>query len=257
MLRLAFLVIVIASCTRATAPLPTTPRAAYVTVHVDTLAPEHRAEFEAARREWVALLRGAHATDLRGTFYEVADVGFMTMRPLAKFADLDARGAERKRAVAAVPAEAMQRYDTRSDAVLAFPHHSEIWERDDDLAYAPPAGALDERTAGAIEMIVEDIKADSASESEYEATWREIRAALEAAHYPLTRITYETVFGSGRVVTLWLAPSPAALATTSVEAALRTQLGDEKSAALLERYNAVVLHREQHQVIRRDDLSSP
>jgi serine/threonine protein kinase len=230
---------------------------AYLTVHIDTLAPEHRAEFEAARREWVAVLHRAHATDQRGTFYEVADVGFVTMRPFATFADLDARAADRKRALAAVPAEALQRYDARSDAALGFPHYSEIWQRDDDLGYAPRAGALDEQAANAIEMIVEDVKADSASEREYDATWREIRAALEAAQYPLTRITYETVYGSGRVVTLWLAPSSAALTATSVEAALCAQLGDVRAAALLARRDAIVLHREQHRVSRRDDLSVP
>src|SRR5258708_7233674 len=46
----------------------------YRTVHIDTLAPGRAAEFEAARRDWVAVLHAAHATDHRGTYYEVDGV---------------------------------------------------------------------------------------------------------------------------------------------------------------------------------------
>jgi hypothetical protein len=226
-------------------------------VHIDTLPAAKRAEFEAARREWVGVLHAAHASDQRGTFFEVPDIGFVTLRPFGTFTDLDARGPARKRALVNVPAEALDRYDARSDAVLAFPHHSEIWQRDPDLGYVPAEGALDEQTAGAIEMIIEDVKADTAAEREYDATWREIAAALAAAHYPLTRITFETVYGSGHVVTWWLAPSASALAAASLEATLRAQLGPAKAKTLLARRAAVVLRSEHHAMLRRDELSSP
>src|SRR5690349_11759579 len=80
----------------ACAPSPkSAPRAAeaprYRTVHIDTLAPEKAAQFEAARREWVEELRRAHASDLRGLFLQVDRDRFYTIRPFATFASLDTR----------------------------------------------------------------------------------------------------------------------------------------------------------------------
>jgi hypothetical protein len=251
-MRLVPAVVVVAACTHA-API----RPSYVTVHVDTLTPDRFAEFEDARREWVGVLRAAGATDQRGTFFEVAGIGFVTMRPFARFGELDPRGAERTRALAHVSADALERYTDRSDAALAFPHRSEIWQRDDDLGYAPAHGALDERTAGAIELVIEDVKADAASEREYDAVWTAMRDALARASFPLTRVTYGSVYGSGRVVTLWLASSAGVLASASLERALRDALGEQQAAALLARRDAVVLRVERHAARRRDDLSSP
>jgi hypothetical protein len=152
--------VIFAACAGA----PTVPAAPaaphYRTVHIDTLAPDKAAQFEGARRAWVAELHSHGASDQRGRFFEVVGVGFLTIRPFSKFADLDARGASRKAALANVPADALARYDKLSDESLAFPHASEVWEPDTDFAF----GSLDETTAGAIEMIVEDVRPDTASE---------------------------------------------------------------------------------------------
>lgn len=235
-----FLAILLAACAAPHAP-PTTPAKRY-TVHIDTLQPDKATQFEEARRAWVATLREHHATDQRGRFYEVKGVGFVTLRPLGTFAELDGRAAARKSALGGVPPESLKRYDEQSDAVLAFPHTSEVWEIDDDLGYAPAANALDLATAGRIAMVVEEVRPDSASEAAYQRAWDARRRELIAAKYPLTRVTLRSVFGSGRLVTMWLAHSEAELAATPLP---------EPSGS------DVVVRREQQLVIPRPDLSSP
>jgi hypothetical protein len=246
--------VIFAACAGA----PTVPAAPaaphYRTVHIDTLAPDKAAQFEGARRAWVAELHSHGASDQRGRFFEVVGVGFLTIRPFSKFADLDARGASRKAALANVPADALARYDKLSDESLAFPHASEVWEPDTDFAF----GSLDETTAGAIEMIVEDVRPDTASEAAYLAAWNETKRALVDAHYPLSRVTFRPVYGSGRLVTMWLAKSRAELEAAprplDVVAKLR---GDDRAKELAAALDGTVLRREVHAVIPRPDLSSP
>lgn len=246
------------ACTPPAVAPTNPPRMNRFTVHIDTLAPEKAAQFETARRDWVAVLRAHRATDLRGRFYEVRGVGFMTFRPLGSFGELDRRGSERKQALAAVPADKLAAYDRDSDSALAFPHASEIWEIDDDLAYAPPIGALDLATAGHIRMIVEETKPDTASEQAYQNAWNAAKQALVDARYPLTRVTLRSVFGAGRIVTCWLARSADELAAApAVEAVIAQRLGEPRASELAAAREATVLRSEVRDVIPRPDLASP
>ena len=242
-----------------TAVAPTIPaRASRFTVHIDTLAPDKAAQFEAARRDWVGVLRAHRATDLRGRFYEVKGIGFLTLRPFANFADLDRRGPERKQALAAVPPDKLAAYDRDSDSALAYPHASEIWELDEDLAYAPEIGALDLTTAGYMRMIVEEMKPDTASEAAYQAAWTATRQALVAAKYPLTRVTLRSVYGAGRTITCWLARSPDELAAApAVGTVVVDKLGEAKAAEIDAAMRETVIHADVREVIPRPDLASP
>jgi len=243
----------IGACSHA-APATTAPT--YFTVHEDTLAAEHAGEFEAARRDWVATLHAANATDQRGTFFEIVGVGFWTMRPFTRFADLDDRAAQRKRALAAVPADALARYDARSDAALAPPHASEIWERDDGVGYTPAGAPTDPRDAAVARVVIEEVLPDSASDKAYEDSWQAIAAALAHARYPLARVAFHPMYGADREITFWLARSRAELdAAPAVEDVVANELGAERAEALRAKLAAVVKSAETHLVIRRDDLT--
>jgi hypothetical protein len=249
---LASLAVALAGCAHAAPTAPT-----YFTVHEDTLAPEHAAEFEAARRDWVATLRAAHATDQRGTFFEVVGVGFWTLRPLARFADLDDRAAQRTRALAAVPPDALARYDARSDAALAYPHASEIWARDDDVGYAPAGAPTDPRDAPVARVVIEHVLPDSTSDKAYAETWQAIAGALAHARYPLARVCFHPMYGADREITFWLARSKAALdAAPAIADVVAHELGAERAEALRAKLAAVVTSTETHLVLVRDDLSA-
>jgi hypothetical protein len=215
-----------------------------VAVHVDTLIPERAAAFEAARKEWIGELEKAATTDHRGRFFE-GQGRFLTLRPLARFADLDATSERRAQALTSVPKEASARYDQGSDTALAFPHTSEIWRSDDSLGYRPPEGALEIEDAGAIRMVTEDVRPDSASEDAHAAAWERAKAALSAQRYPLTRIAFRSVFGRGSIISFWLAPSAAALDAAPLPEAAVAPFSD------------VVLRRQSEALRPRPDLSSP
>jgi hypothetical protein len=245
-----------AGVTSAPAAASTAPR--YRTVHIDTLSPERAAQFVDARHAWLAAVTKAGGVDRRGSYLQVDGDRFFSMRPLARFAELDARGAEYERDLAPVPKSAGEAYDTASDTALVFPHASEIWRVDDDLAYVPPAGPLDETTACCGRLIVEEARPDPASQERYEKAWAETKAGLAAAKYPLARVTYRSAFGAGRLVTFWFARSNEELAAApTVEAAIARALGSEKADALKRATEASVVRREEHAVTRRADLSSP
>jgi hypothetical protein len=225
------------------------------TAHFDTLAPGRFEAFAEARLRYVEALRAAGASDGRGRFFAVDGDSFLTLRPFARFAELDQR---RGHDLARLPPAAQEAYDRGSDVHLAFPHHSEIWRRDDDLGYRPSRGALEESDAAVIRMEIEEVRADSTSEAAYDEIWQTTRSALQAADYPLTKIAFPTVFGSGRVISFWLAPSRAALeAASPIDAVLVARLGGSAADALVKRREAIVLRREVHQLQPRPDLASP
>jgi hypothetical protein len=247
----------------AAAPAPRAPESTaatlpkYRVVHVDTLDPEKAASFMEARKDWVAELRRAGTSDRRGTFLEVDGRSFYTVRPLERFGDLDGRGAEIARALEKLK-EAQKRYDDKSDAALVYPHRNEIWRVDDDLGYAPATGALNETTAACGRMIIEEPRADPVSEKRYEDAWAETRRALVEARYPLTRVTFGSVFGAGKLVSLWLAPSPEALRNAeTVDAAVARVRGEARAKELAEATQGALVGHETHEVVRRADLTSP
>src|SRR5689334_7577580 len=98
------LLLVFLGCAASPAPRATHTTAApaprYRVVHIDTLAPEKAASFVDARKAWVAELVRAKTSDGRGTFLQVDERSFYTIRPLARFGELDTRGEEIERALA-------------------------------------------------------------------------------------------------------------------------------------------------------------
>jgi hypothetical protein len=256
-LLLGVLMLPVACTARARAPAPTPGGASYRAVHIDSLAPDKVTEFVDARRAWVAELQLLGTTDGRGLFIQAGESRFYTLRPLSDFASLDTRSAAVERALTSVPKAAGDVYDERSDAALIFPHTSEVWQLDDDLAYAPAGGALTEKTAACGRMIIEDARPDPAMSRRYRRATSEIHRALGEARYPLTRITFRTRFGAGHLVTMWLARSPEDLAVApAIEAAVATVRGAARASELQKECEAAVERRQELPIVVRHDLSS-
>jgi hypothetical protein len=80
--------------------------------------------------------------------------------------------------------------------------------------------------------------------------------ALALARYPLTRLAFRTTFGAGHVITLWLAPSQAALdAEPTVEQAVAGVRGPARAAALEAQVAGAIEHRELQPLVVRHDLT--
>jgi hypothetical protein len=237
-----------------TSPSTTQP-AEYRSVHVDNIGPGLLSQFEGGRRDWLAELRRANATDGRGVFLQVGPSTFYTVRSFAKFGDFDTRGDAIERSLAAVPKAAQERYDALSDTSLVFPHTGEVWGVEADLSYAPPGGGLTERTAACGRLVLEDLRPDPPSEKRYEDATVEMNRALAEARYPLTRATFRTVFGAGRLVTMWLAGSREELeGAADVETAVAVR-GKERAAELSAACDASIVHRETLPLVVRHDLT--
>jgi hypothetical protein len=235
---------------------PTGGPARYVAVHVDHLQGGALRSFSEARRAWLDVLARHATTDGRGLFLQTGDSGFLSLRPFTSLADLDRQASLGKGALAAVDPLDLQKYDARSDALLAPPHRSEIWRYDEALSYgaADPTVALTAAAWG--KMTVEEIDPTPAGEA-YDAAWKEIRAALEAESYPLVRVSYWSQYGSGDLVSFWLAKSQRQfLETPSIEAAVTLALGGDAAEALFARQKKTVLASDSIDVIPRLDLSS-
>jgi hypothetical protein len=250
-------IVIVAACggTHRAADAPA-PADVYLSVHEDHLAPDKVAQFVEARRAWVAELERANASDGRGVFVQVGDDAMFTMRRFTRFADFDTRNAAIDRSLAKVPKAAADAYDRGADTSLVFPHTSEIWKLDPDLSYAPAAHALDEATAGAGWIVLDDVKPDPDDEDAYGQAVAAEDQALAAARYPLTRLGFRTTFGAGHVITLWLAPSVAARdAAPAPEDAVAAALGADRAKALEARVAGALVHRERRPLIVRHDLT--
>ncbi len=238
------------------APAASVSPASYRSVHIDTIAPSMFAQFESARREWLAELHRANATDGRGVFLQVGANRFFTVRSFAKFGDFDTRGEAIERSLAAVPKAAGDRYDRLADGALVFPHTSEIWRVDADLSYAPEGAALTERTAACGRLVLEDVRPDPDASNRYWDATAETNRALAEAHYPLTRASFRTVYGAGHLVTMWLARSREELdAAPSVDAAVARVRGAARAAELAAACDASIVHRETEPIVVRHDLT--
>lgn len=230
--------------------------APYRAVHIDTVAPDKVAQFEEARHTWIAELQRAHASDGRGLFVQVGANRFYTLRSFDRFGEFDTRGDAIERSLAAVPKEAGERYDRLADDALVYPHTSEIWKVDPDLGYAPATGALTEADAACGRMILEDVRPDPTTRDRYWDASAAISAALREAGYPLTRLSFRTVYGAGHVMTLWLARSQEELlAAPAVHAAVARVLGEERATELLSMCDASIDHRETAPLTVRHDLT--
>jgi hypothetical protein len=211
-------------------------------VHLDTLAPARHEQFINARLEWLAALEAAgRPRDGRGLFLELSDHRVWSLRPLRSMADLDRRrepeDGERLKA-------ARQQYDARSDDALVPPHGNEIWVREPDLDFPGADPSLDEATAAASLVVVEQLLPSPPHGDEYEAAWAQAKAALQAKHYPLRRISYWSRYGSGKLITFWLARSEEELRATPVpELMVGPDVLAKWKRALASTESAYALHR--------------
>jgi hypothetical protein len=247
----------------AAAPTPAPPPAAappaaaaavYRAVHIDTIAADKLAQFEGARRDFVAELDRARTSDHRGLMLQVEPNRFYTMFAFERFAELDPDGSPDP--LAAVPAQAKEQYGKLCDDALVFPHTTEVWRRDDHLAYAPAGGGLTEADAACGRLVIEDVRPDPASSQRYWRGWDDVKSALADARYPLTRVTFRTSYGAGHLMTLWLARSREELdAAPSPEQAIARVRGEARAAELAGAQAASVERREVHAFTVRRDLS--
>jgi hypothetical protein len=248
------------------APIPVTVLAAALTmvtgrhaageprrrVHVDHVDPAKVPQYVQARRAWLSWIVEHKAVDpWGGLFLQVGKSSFLALRPFTRYADLDP-------APAPVPIDrqVQARYNEGTDATLVPPHRNEIWLRQPDLEYQPARPVSE---AGGVGRIVfEQARMPGNGPDEYLEAWKAVRAELTAAKYPVARIAFLSHFGTGRYVSLWVAPSAEAFARApSIEEALARRLGPRASAALLARWRAAVLEREEHELLARRDLSNP
>jgi hypothetical protein len=223
-------------------------------VHIDTLDPRLEGVFEEARRGWLKVLGAHHVSDGRGFFLQRSGTTFFTLRSFNSFSEYDALRAFRASVGERIGPEgeqAGQLYD-RGDVALLAPHNSEVWTRLEDLDYRAPGPELSEYTAGYMEMVVEQ-----ASE-QYEEAWKQLRAALTEARYPLGRKAFFSSLGSGKHVSLWLAANKEAfLRAGPPEQAVARRLGPEKAAALFAALRAACSETSVAEVLPRPELASP
>ena len=211
-------------------------------VHIDHLDPAKVGQFEQARKDWVAWIAAHHVADpWGGTMLQVGGSTFLTVRSFTTWAELDAKP------TGTLDPKAQKLYNDRSDAALVPPHHSEIWVREPELDHA----AIEPAGFGTITY--EDIKLDDS----YEKAWAEIEKELVAAKYPVTRVAFFSQYGSGKLISLWLAPTKAAFAAApTIDQVLVKRLGKAKADALLARWRGAVVARDEKELVVRADLSN-
>ncbi|MEP6862105.1 MAG: hypothetical protein ABJE66_15880 [Deltaproteobacteria bacterium] len=193
-------------------------------VHIDHLDPAKVGQFEQARKDWVAWI-AAITSRIHGAARSCLDAkptGTLDPKP-------------------------QKLYNDRSDAALVPPHHSEIWAREPELDHA----AIEPAGFGTITY--EDIELDET----YEKAWGEIEKELVAAKYPVARVAFFSQYGSGKLVSLWLAPTKAAFAAApTIDQVLTKRLGKAKADALLARRPGAVVDRQDKDLVVRADLSN-
>lgn len=190
--------------------------AKYRAVHIDLLDPHLQNVFERARIEWLKVLAVHHTTDGRGFFLQRDGTTLLTLRSFDSFTEYDvlrALRADVENRIGPEGKEAVLKYD-HGDVAIISPHNSEVWSRNADLDYLAPGNNLNEYTSGFMRMEVEQVRSD-----DYEAAWKEIHTALATAKYPRSRIVFFSMLGSGRQISLWLAPDRAAFRSAGTPAA--------------------------------------
>jgi hypothetical protein len=242
----------------ASAKLTTSPYdalAKFRAVHIDTFDPHLQHVFEDARVQWLKVLAAHHTTDGRGFFLQRDGSTLLTLRSFNSFTEYDALRAFRADVGTRMGPEgekAGQQYD-QGDAAITYPHNSEVWSRNEAFDYQAPGPALNEYTAGFTQMVLAQVRSD-----DYEAAWKEIRAALTTAKYPLSRIGFFSTLGSGKQISLWLAPDRATFSSAgSPEEAVAKVLGKVKASALFNRLRSASSHAEVSELIPRPELKSP
>jgi len=217
-------------------------------VHVDTLDKDKVQQFEEARVRFVTVLRTRHKTDRRGLYLKIGTNTYWSVTSFARWREIEQIGDERAKVTRALAAESKE-YDRLCDETLVFPHASEVWREEPALSYVPTG----RRLTDAVQVVIEDVKPTA----DYEAAWQPIAAALAQAKYPLERRTYFSSYGTGRMLSFWMAPSVAVLkGAPTLEQALVGVVGEEKGRALLEAWRACVLASQTLDVEAKPEMTS-
>jgi hypothetical protein len=240
-------------CATVHASAPEKPRR--LAVHIDTIDPGSLQRFVDARLKYVGYLREHGASDLRGTYLQIGEHTFYLVYYFQGWGDLTRHGEEQARRLKNVDEKVEQEYHRDCDESLVFPHLNELWSERKELELgAPSPTALIDAEVG--ELVIESVK--PTMEDQYSDTWPIIKAALEQAKYPLARVTYWANYGSGRMMSFWLAPSQAVLkAAPPLAQALAVAVGEERAAELLQKWRECVVATETHPVTVRHDMASP
>lgn len=229
-------------------------------VHVDNVDSARTRVFEEARLGWLkALRRGDRLLgDGRPLFWHArsgAVQTFFTFYPLDSLSDLDKRRDMIRRSEATVGQAAVERYDA-GDVALVAPHYTQIWRRspEDDFSTLETKD-LTELSAAFGRLDIRQV--DPRNGARVDELWRQIRDTLAAAKYPLSCRVFSSTYGSGDLVFMWLAHDSKTLQSApSIQATTAQQLGQQRSAALLEEWNRLVIEARTLSVERRLDLSN-
>jgi hypothetical protein len=227
--------------------------APHVRAHLDHVRPEHMAAFAEARRDWKAFLAQRGLPDgWGGTMLEIEGRGFYTLRPLETLDALTAPRPPPPMDEAYVAAQ--RRYNERSDAVLVFPHATQVWTRNDDLSYRPAAGApaLSGRCSGTLAFDAVEPLAWEA----YEQAWTRIHDALRRVSYPLTHVVLGSRYGDGRTVSIWIGADAAAFRAAPLEPALAKAVGAAGATELLAALRTATKATESAGLTCRPDLGN-
>lgn len=240
--------LILVAAVAATGCAATTTPPVRVAAHLDTIAPDKLAQYEAARVRWVAELRAAHRSDRRGLYLKIGANTYWSLVSFGEYRELDGLRAHRQKVDAQMGAAAAE-YTRLCDESLVFPHASEIWSAEPSLSYLPTGMRLEDARA----LVIEDVKPTA----DYEAAWKPIAAALAQAKYPIERRTYFSAYGSGRTLSFWMAPSRAVLqAAPTIEQALVAAVGQARAVELLEAWRACVTRQQTLDVEAKPEMAS-
>jgi hypothetical protein len=231
-------------------------------IHVDNVDSALAPLFENARKGWLAALRkGDHLLgDGRPLFWN-AHHGkvqtYFTFYPFGKWADMDSRADMATRTDKIVGDSTVNAYDI-GDSALVPPHYSEMWRRLGSFDIVSSASDSLTDLTGNVGRL-EFHQMDENKWDEFTKAWKEVKAALVAAKYPLTCRVYSNMYGNsgGQFVVFWLAlDTPAYHAAPPVNKILTRQLGEEKGPALIATLEKIFPVTQFYEVERRPDLSN-
>jgi hypothetical protein len=222
-------------------------------VHLDTLAPAKVQQFEDARLAWLKALTVTGAYDAwRGAFYAVDDDAFLSLRRLKILGDLDPP----ENPGPPPDALAVKAYNDGSDEGLVFPHLTQVWMLDEDLSYRPATRAMVLDGSGFGRWVLDAVEPNGGEV--YEKAWAVAHKALGAIAYPITHFVFDSRFGDGRMLSLWLAPSEADFdGAGPLEDALAKALGQARAEALLGQIAGARRSTESHRLRGKPAMSNP
>jgi hypothetical protein len=213
---------------------------------VDHVDPAKVTRFEEARRELLGVYASLGLREGTTTMIETKDEEerpmFLSIRPFGAYAEIDKLNDAAAARAAAIGKE-LDRLDAMTHATLVPPHANEIWVLESDLSRRAPGGP-DETDAVAARLQEDEVAPTSMDE--YEAASKGVVGVLARTASPLTRLTFSSSYGTGKIETLWLARR-----ATDLDA-----LSSGELAASIEKARALTLHSTTRIAFVRRELSS-